>query len=145
MTSAFWGAFTLGRLLGVWISTRARTAAILFADLFGCLLSLGVILLWSDSALALWIGAIGLGLSMASVFPTILILAGERMTVTGAITGWLLAGTGAGGMFLPWAIGQAFTRVGAEAMPILVSIAVIANILSIGLFVYRPAVKAQTV
>ena len=36
ITSAFWGTLTLGRLLGVWVSTRAWASTILFIDLFGC-------------------------------------------------------------------------------------------------------------
>jgi len=144
LNSAFWGTFTLGRLLGVWVSTRARAAAILFVDLMGCLASLGAILLWPDSAPALWAGAIGLGLFMASVFPTTLMLAGERMRVTGAMTGWFLAGASVGGMTLPWAIGQAFVRIGAGAMPLLVLVAVAFNLLVILLFLSRPGLKLET-
>jgi FHS family Na+ dependent glucose MFS transporter 1 len=138
LTSAFWGTFTLGRLFGVWVSTRARAATILFVDLLGCLGSLGAILLWHDSPLALWIGSIGLGLCMASIFPTILMLAGERMRVTGAMTGWFLAGASLGGMSLPWGIGQAFVRFGAGAMPLLVMATVAVNLLVILLFLSRP-------
>jgi len=144
LTSAFWGTFTLGRLLGIWVSTRARAATILFVDLLGCLASLGLILLWQDSALALWAGAIGLGLFMASVFPTTLMLAGERMRVTGAMTGWFLVGGGAGGMLLPWSIGQAFVGIGAGAMPVLVLVTVAANLLVILLFLSRPVLKLET-
>jgi len=138
LTSAFWGTFTLGRLLGIWISTRTRTATILFVDLLGCLASLGVVMLWSDSTLALWAGAIGLGLFMASIFPTTLILAGERMRVTGSITGWFLVGGGTGGMILPWVIGQAFVGIGAKAMPFLLFITIGANLVSIIAFIYLP-------
>ena len=53
---------------------------------------------------------------MASIFPTILILAGKRLRVTGTITGWFLVGSGAGGMLLPWLIGQAFTLLGPGSM-----------------------------
>jgi FHS family Na+ dependent glucose MFS transporter 1 len=141
LTSAFWGAFTLGRLLGIWISTRARAATILFVDLIGCLASLGLILLWPDSALVLWAGTLGLGLFMAPIFPTTLMLAGERMRVTGAMTGWFLAGASVGGMSLPWGIGQAFVRLGAGAMPVLVLAAMVVNLLVILLFLARP-VKA---
>jgi len=137
LTSAFWGTFTLGRLLGVWISTRARAATILIVDLLGCLVSLGLILLWPSSALALWAGTIGLGLFMASVFPTTLMLVGNRMRVTGAMTGWFLAGASVGGMSLPWGIGQAFVRIGARAMPILVMVTVVFNLLVILLFIFR--------
>jgi FHS family Na+ dependent glucose MFS transporter 1 len=116
LTSGFWGSFTFGRLLGVWVSTRARSQTILFVDLIGCAVSTIIIMLWKDSSLALWVGSIGLGLSMASIFPTFLMLAGERMQVTGAMTGWFLVGSGAGSMLLPWLIGQIFVLTGPQAM-----------------------------
>ena len=143
LTSAFWGTFTLGRLLGIGISTRLRPATILITDLLGCLVSLVVILLWQDSAIALWAGAIGLGLSMASVFPTILVLAGERMRITGAMTGWFLAGASIGSMTLPWVMGQAFVRIDAGTMPMLVLAALVANLLVILFFLSRPALKFE--
>ena len=64
----------------------------------------------------LWIGTILFGLSQASIFPTYLTLAEERIHVTGAIAGWFLVGAGLGGMTLPWLIGQAFVQIGAGAM-----------------------------
>ena len=134
LTSAFWGSFTFGRLLGVWVSTRAHSQAILFADLIGCAISTIIIMLWKDSSLALWIGSIGLGLSMASIFPTFLMLAGERMEVTGAMTGWFLVGSGAGSMLLPWLIGQIFVRTGAGAMTTVLLIDIAAIVLILLLF-----------
>jgi len=125
-------------LLGIWVSTRARAASILVVDLAGCLASLAVILLWQDAGIALWAGAIGLGLFMASIFPTTLILAGERMRVTGTMTGWFLAGASVGSMALPWGIGQAFVLYGAASMPILVLGAIVFNLLAILLFLRRP-------
>jgi FHS family Na+ dependent glucose MFS transporter 1 len=116
LTSAFWGSFTLGRLLGIWVSTRLRPRDILFIDLLGCAISVLTIMAWKDSVPALWIGTIGLGISMASIFPTILMLAGEQMQITGAITGWFLVGSGAGSMLLPWLIGQIFAFTGPRAM-----------------------------
>jgi FHS family Na+ dependent glucose MFS transporter 1 len=134
LTSGFWGSFTFGRLLGVWVSTRARSQAILFADLIGCAISTLIIMLWKDSSLALWVGSIGLGLSMASIFPTFLMLAGERMEVTGAMTGWFLVGSGAGSMLLPWLIGQIFVRTGAGAMTTVLLIDIAAIVLVLLLF-----------
>ena len=125
LTSAFWGAFTLGRLLGIWVSTRLRSQTILFLDIFGCAVSTILIMLWKDSSFVLWIGTIGLGLSMASIFPTFIMLAGERMKLTGTITGWFLVGSGAGSMLLPWLIGQIFVRTGPEAMTTVLLIATI--------------------
>jgi FHS family Na+ dependent glucose MFS transporter 1 len=134
LTSAFWGTFTLGRLLGVWASARTRATTTLLVDLLGCASCLVVILIWPDSVPALWVGTIGLGIFMASVFPTMLVLAGERMRVTGAVTGWFLVGGGAGGMILPWVIGQAFVEYGAVTMPALVLATITINLFVIILF-----------
>jgi MFS transporter, FHS family, Na+ dependent glucose transporter 1 len=137
LTSAFWGSFTFGRLLGIWISTRLRSQTILFIDLIGCTLSTLIIMLWKDSNLALWIGTFGLGISMASIFPTFLMLAGERMRITGAITGWFLVGSGAGSMLLPWLIGQIFARTGPKAMTTILLIDIVGMMLFLLLFLDR--------
>jgi MFS transporter, FHS family, Na+ dependent glucose transporter 1 len=137
LTSAFWGSFTFGRLLGIWISTRLRSQTILFIDLIGCTLSTLIIMLWKDSNLALWIGTFGLGISMASIFPTFLMLAGERMRITGAITGWFLVGSGAGSMLLPWLIGQIFARTGPKAMTTILLIDIVGMMLFLLLFLNR--------
>ena len=134
LTSAFWGSFTFGRLLGVWVSTRLRSRTIILVDLIGCAFSTFVILLWKDSSLALWIGTFGLGISMASIFPSILMLAGERMRITGAMTGWFLVGSGAGSMLFPWLIGQIFVRTGPEAMTIVLLVDIVMTLVVLFLF-----------
>ena len=134
LTSAFWGSFTLGRLLGIWISTLAKPLTILYLDFIGCVISVGIILLFPQSNLMLWIGTILFGLSQASIFPTFLTLAEERMHVTGTIAGLFLVGAGVGGMILPWLIGQAFAQVGAGAMMAMILIGVVLNWLMLLVF-----------
>jgi len=150
LTSAFWGSFTLGRLLGVWVSTRTRSQTILIMDLIGCAISTIVIMAWKDSIFALWIGTIGLGISMASIFPTIFMFAGERMQITGTITGWFLVGSGAGSMLLPWLIGQIFARTGPKTMTTVLLVDIAGIMLVLLLFATRriiplpaPALKAD--
>jgi len=138
LTSAFWGFFTLGRLLAVWVSTRVRPRTILYADFAGCLASLGLILFFRDSSTILWIGSVLLGISFASIFPTFLTLSEERMHVTGTMTGWFFVGGGIGGMILPWVIGQAFVRIGAGAMITIVFITVIFNLFALVIFAKTP-------
>ena len=140
LTSAFWGSFTMGRLLGVWVSTRTRSLTILIMDLVGCAISTIVIMTWKDSNLALWIGTIGLGISMASIFPTIFMLAGERMKITGAITGWFLVGSGAGSMFLSWLIGQIFARTGPRTMTTVLLVDIVGIMLVLFIFATRPII-----
>jgi FHS family Na+ dependent glucose MFS transporter 1 len=116
LTSAFWGALTLGRLLAIPIAARFRPSTMLLANLVGCVTSLGVILLWSNSLGAIWLGAFGMGISIASMFPTSISLAERRMPITGQVTGWFLVGASIGGMSLPWAIGQLFESSGPQAV-----------------------------
>ncbi len=112
LTSAFYGAFTLGRLLAIPIAVRFRPRSILFGDLVGCLTSLCIILLWSKSFAAISLGTFGMGLSIASIFPTTISLAERRMPITGRVTGWFFVGSSVGGMTLPWVIGQLFESIG---------------------------------
>lgn len=116
LIAAFWGALTLGRLIGIPIASRFRPRTIILSDLIGCLVSVTILILWPESMVLVWIGTIGMGLFLASLFPTMLVLAERRMRLTGGITRWFFVGTGLGGMFLPWLIGQLFVPVGPQVM-----------------------------
>ena len=125
LTSAFWGALTVGRLLAIPIAARFRPRHILLGDLTGCVISVAIILLWPDSLVAVWVGTLGIGASMASIFPTTLSLAERRMTITGQVTGWFFVGASLGGMTLPWLIGQLFESIG----PRVTMVAIIVDLL----------------
>jgi FHS family Na+ dependent glucose MFS transporter 1 len=126
LTSAFWGAFTVGRLLGVLTSARLRPETILLSDLLGSLAAIGILLLWPASSTALWVGTILLGFSIASIFATAITFAGGRLHLTGALIGWILVASGAGGMVFPWLIGQLFERIGPRVtMPVLLSLSLV--------------------
>ncbi len=112
LTSAFWGALTIGRLLSIPIARIWRNRRIISVDLLGCLLSVSIILLWPQSVTAVWLGTIGLGLSMASVFPTTLSLAERHLNVSGQMTSFFFVGASLGGMTVPWIIGQRFEAIG---------------------------------
>ena len=88
----------------------------MLGDLLGCLASLGIILLWSDSLVATWIGTAGLGLAMASIFPTVINLAAKRMILTSQIMSYFFVGASLGSATLPWLIGQLFVGIGPQSM-----------------------------
>ena len=115
LTSAFWGSLTVGRLLAIVFAARYPPQSILLADFIGCLASLGFLWLLPSSLVATWLGTCGVGLSMASIFPATLSLAQGRMRITGQVTGWFFVGASAGGMTLPWVVGQFFESVGPRA------------------------------
>ncbi len=120
LTSAYWGALTLGRLLSIPIATRFRPRSILWTDLIGSLMSVGLIILLPGNRWALWVGAFGLGLFLASVFPTVITWSERRMTLSGLATSMFLVGASVGAMFFPWLIGQLFDRLGPSVTMIVI-------------------------
>jgi fucose permease len=129
LTSGFWGALTAGRLLSIPLAARFSPRAILLVDLLIIMASLALILALPGSFSALWVGALGVGLGMASVFPTLLNLAGSHMTITGFVTSWFFVGSSLGGMILPWLVGQLFEPVGPHVTMLAVTISMALTLL----------------
>ena len=135
LTSTFWGAFTLGRLLGVPISTRVKPGMILLVDLIGCTASVIGVVFYPESQIILWTSTIFAGLFMASIFPTALALAGQYMTITAQVTGWFLIGAGLGAMLFPWLVGQLIEPFGTEIMTRIVLASLVVDLVLLGLVV----------
>ena len=112
LTSILWGTFTVGRLVAIPLATRYKPQTLLTWDLIGCVASLILILAYPDSLLILGLGTAGLGFSMASIFPGMMVYAQRRLTLTGRVTSWFFVGVGAGAMVVPWLIGQWFETFG---------------------------------
>jgi len=145
LASLFWGAFMVGRLLGIPIAMRFRAYWVLVADLAGCLVSLLVLLRWPDSITAVFVCTVGLGLAMASIFPTMINWAEHRMTLTGRTAGYFFTGAGAGGMVLPWVVGQFFESQGAYVMVWIVLADMLLCIISFSILViYNRSLSLQS-
>jgi MFS transporter, FHS family, Na+ dependent glucose transporter 1 len=145
LTSAFWGIFTAGRMLGILLAKRFKPHKILTVDLAGCLISTGMILYFSESVSMLWIGTGLLGLSMASIFPTLMLFADEQMRLTSQVTSWFIIASSLGAMFLPWLIGQYFDSFGPKAtMIIIFSDLTVALLLFLGLKLFYSRSQSQT-
>ncbi len=145
LTSVFWGALTVGRLLSVPLAARIKARAFLLGDLIGALASVGVILAWPASATALRVGAAGLGLSMASFFPTTITLAEQKLTLTGQVNSWFFVGASLGGMTLPWLIGQILETLGPGAFPISVGLALLATLVAFGVLMRQDGAQPLAV
>ncbi len=139
LTSGFWGALTVGRLLAIPLAARFRPRTILLVDLLGCMAAVGLILVYPASITVAWVGSIGAGLFMASVFPTTLSLAERRMPITGQVTSWFFVGASLGSMTVPYIIGQLFESTG----PVVTMIAILVC-LALAVAVYTRVVGWQT-
>ncbi len=129
LTSAFWGAFSIGRLASIPMATRLRPRTQMFADFAGCVAGMLIIILFAGSQIALWAGTMVVGFSMASVFPVTITLAERRMVVTGQITSWFFVGVGLGSMLMPWLIGQLIEPIGPLAAMYVILAAILLDFL----------------
>jgi fucose permease len=108
VNSMFWGGLVVGRLIAIPLARRLSAGAMLQMDLAGLAASIAVIGIWPHSTVALWIGTIGLGVSIASMIPSSINYAGERMPITGQITALFLVGASLGSTVLPLIVGQLY-------------------------------------
>jgi fucose permease len=131
LTSAFWGSFTFGRLVTTFLALKVSTKAQLGGSVVGALLSLLVLLIWSDSVAAVWIATFAYGISLAGLFPGSITLASENLHMTGAVTGIFLVGTSLGAMVVPWLIGQFFESVGPQVFPAILTAVVAGSIIQL--------------
>lgn len=145
LNAVFLLVFTFGRLIAIPIAARLRPRTILLTDFCGCFLSAAAILTWSSSVTVLWIAACTMGLSMASVFPTMLAFAERRMHLSGKLTGYLFSASSGGSMLLPFLVGQYFVSVGPQMLfyVILVSLSIDVAILTAMLLMYPANAKPK--
>jgi FHS family Na+ dependent glucose MFS transporter 1 len=144
LTSAFWLAFTVGRLISIPIATRVQARWIIPAALAGCAVFLAAIPLLPDSPSAVWVAVAGAGFCMAPVWPSGFTLAGQSVPLTARLSGFILLGDSIGGMILPGLTGWIMERAGAPAMPQLVLASVAATFLAfLGILVFGKAIRAE--
>lgn len=106
LTSTFWGVFAFSRLISIPVAARLTPEKIVVLDLSGAILGLGLVYLFPDHNETLWVGAILVGLSLASLFPTMLTFAESLLSMTGRVTSIFFISGSAGAIFLPWLIGR---------------------------------------
>jgi len=116
INSAFWAAFTAGRLVTIALSMRFDALLMVRSCLCLTMLFAAALLTLPTSPALLWACAIGLGVAVAPVFPSTFGYAQNKLHLSGRVTGLFLVGSSAGGMFWPRLIGQFFESRGAQMM-----------------------------
>jgi FHS family Na+ dependent glucose MFS transporter 1 len=146
LASVFWGAFTIARLISIPLAAQFRPRLLLAVDLLGCLAFTALIVFFPQSEWALWIGVFGIGLFIASIFPTVMTWSERRMTMSGQVTSMFLVGSSIGGILFPWFIGQLIAMYGAWiAIPTVLVIVVALFIVFMLLMAYGgpPQIEAE--
>lgn len=116
LTSLYWGALTVGRLISIPLAVKLKPEYILRIDLVGALASVVVMMAFPTSLLAVIIGSAGLGFFLATIFPTSMSLAGRILPITGKETSFFAAGSSLGALIVPWLVGQYFESGGPHVL-----------------------------
>jgi FHS family Na+ dependent glucose MFS transporter 1 len=112
MNSLFWGALTFGRLISIPLARKFKLSRLLVLNFSLAVINLALILIWPSSEIMMWIGSVGFGLSLSSVFPTLMALSETRLMVTGKVTSLFFVGVSFGGIVMPMLLGQIFDFIG---------------------------------
>jgi FHS family Na+ dependent glucose MFS transporter 1 len=134
LTSVFWAALALGRLLTIPLAARVRPRHLLAADIVGIGLCMGLLGTAAHRPGVLWMAAAGMGLAVANAFPTLMNLAGRHLPLTGSITRWFLVGSSLGAMTVPYGIGRLFDAVGPSMLVVVLALCALLAALFLVLF-----------
>ena len=145
LTSVFWAALSIGRLVAIPLAIRFNPRAILRADFGGALVSLLAMLFWPHSLAAVVVTCAGLGFAVASIYPTTMSMSGQLMTLSGKVTGLFAIGSSAGAMVVPWVIGQFFESAGPQSMTIILVINCLLALVVLAFLARRRAAAPQPV
>jgi fucose permease len=116
INSAFWAAFTFGRLASIPLTMRFSERQIITVHLTGWLALSLLVTGLPNTPMAAWVLALSAGLGMAPIFPLALAWTQRSWHLSGQLSGWILMASSLGAMVLPWLIGQLFEPFGAPVL-----------------------------
>ena len=106
LLAGYWGALMLGRIVVSRVTLHKSAGSVILASALAVAGSM-TLLLTMRSILAASIAVLLLGVSIATIFPTVLGLAGSSFAShSGTVFGILIGIALAGGMTLPWIVGK---------------------------------------
>eukprot|EP01117_Protostelium_nocturnum_P019638 TRINITY_DN8563_c0_g1_i1.p1 TRINITY_DN8563_c0_g1~~TRINITY_DN8563_c0_g1_i1.p1 ORF type:complete len:453 (-),score=118.60 TRINITY_DN8563_c0_g1_i1:48-1406(-) len=146
LASAFWLSFTVGRALSVPLSMKVSAKNLLLGDKVGCFASISVLIAFTylKSEALLWTMSILLGLSMASVYASTLVLLPEMgVKITTKATSLLVVGGALGDMVTPTFVGFLMNKFGASSLLYIEFILFAASFVIFGIVMYFMAPKVK--
>ncbi len=124
LTSSFWGAFTIGRLLAIRLSSKFASYKLVLVQMSGAALCVLVMLLSPPNVVVTWTCTLLTGLCMSSVFPLAITYFKRFTAGSGQLSSWFWIGASAGSMTVPWTIGQFFDTIGPTFFTLLIVICI---------------------
>lgn len=139
LNSAFWLAFTVGRLVAIPIAVRLRPRQVIPTALCGGLAFIAAAVVFPGSSAVLWVASAGFGFCLSPAWPMGYTLAGQSVGLSGRVSSLILLGSSFGGMVLPSVLGRVIEAAGPRPMMALMFCDVALNLLAFaGMMRLRP-------
>ncbi|XP_059393347.1 major facilitator superfamily domain-containing protein 4A-like [Carassius carassius] len=106
LTCIFWAAITVGRLSAIPLSYRFKPVQLLIVSQVGVIVTLFLLLIFSNSSVFLFIGTCCLGLFISSIFPCMLAFTEDVLEYKGCATTVMVTSAGMGEMLLQVIVGS---------------------------------------
>ncbi|XP_077995937.1 sodium-dependent glucose transporter 1A-like [Glandiceps talaboti] len=109
LNSVFWGSFAAARGMGICCAMLMSPRTMLIIDLIGlCTASSLLVIFGGTNVTVLWGASVLLGISMATVFPTVIAWSEHYILLTGKATAIFCMAAAASEMLIPWIVGMLF-------------------------------------
>uniref|UniRef100_A0A8C1L7G0 Major facilitator superfamily domain-containing protein 4A n=1 Tax=Cyprinus carpio TaxID=7962 RepID=A0A8C1L7G0_CYPCA len=105
LTCVFWAAIIAGRLSAIPLSYRFKSVRLLIVSQVGVIVTLLLLLIFSNSSVFLFIGTCCLGLFISSIFPCMLAFTEDILEYKGCATTVMVTSAGMGEMLLQVLVG----------------------------------------
>ena len=117
LQSVFWGTFSFTRLVSVTLALlKVRASIMIMGNLFGSFVASLIMTFYVHNALAIWIGSAVLGMSYASIFPTVMTWMSENAKATGKATAVLVTGGTLGDITIPATLAALVAKVNPDTL-----------------------------
>ena len=117
LQSVYWGTFSFTRLVSVTLAVlKVRASIMIMGNLFGSFVACLIMTFYIHNALAIWIGSAVLGMSYASIFPTMMTWMSENAKATGKATAVLVTGGMLGDITIPATLAALIAKVNPDTL-----------------------------
>lgn len=108
LTSAYWGMFAAGRLLGIPLSLVFSEAQLIASDIFLSLVALILIMIFPDSVGVLWFSTCLIGLAVASLYAAAVSFLEKAVVLSGQMLSIIVGLVASSEALFPFVVGLSF-------------------------------------